>query len=196
MSGPERAAYAAKVAAAQNEVAAQIEAMGGQVLVRFKTLSSGLGAMIPANKVMDVANLDRVAHLGAVNDYQLDLSETVPFIGASVLQNLDITGWGVDVAVLDSGVDYTHLAFAGPGTVEAYDAAYFGDNCPTYKSTSLPVPTPRRLTPTWSVGMRRRSRVAGTGWASHGRMVRSHLTQTRSTLRQDPHHSQAAMAPM
>jgi len=42
-----------------------------------------------------------------VIDYQLYLSDTVPYIGASAVQNLGITGNGVRVAVLDTGIDYT-----------------------------------------------------------------------------------------
>ncbi|MGG5753696.1 S8 family serine peptidase [Zafaria sp. Z1313] len=37
--------------------------------------------------------------------------------------NLGETGEGVTIAVLDTGVDYTHADFGGPGTLEAYEAA-------------------------------------------------------------------------
>ncbi len=33
------------------------------------------------------------------------------------------TGEGVTVGIIDTGIDYTHAAFGGPGTVAAYDAA-------------------------------------------------------------------------
>ena len=56
--------------------------------------------------------------------YQQTLAETVPYIGARALQNLGVRGTGVRVAVLDSGIDYTHVAFGGPGTPEAYAAAF------------------------------------------------------------------------
>jgi len=59
-----------------------------------------------------------------LHDYQLDLSETVPYIGASVVQNAGFDGTGVRVAVLDTGIDYTHKFFQGPGTVAAYKDAY------------------------------------------------------------------------
>ncbi len=54
----------------------------------------------------------------------MDLSETVPQIGAAYAQARHVTGRGVKVAVLDAGIDYTHLAFGGPATVEAYAEAY------------------------------------------------------------------------
>ena len=56
-----------------------------------------------------------VLSIKAVKDYELDLSETVPYIGASAVQGLGYDGTGVRVAVLDSGIDYTHAAFGGSG---------------------------------------------------------------------------------
>ncbi len=56
------------------------------------------------------------------------LSETVPYIGAADVQANGFDGSGIRVAVLDSGIDYTHANFAGPGTLAAYEAAY-GSRC-------------------------------------------------------------------
>jgi subtilisin family serine protease len=50
-------------------------------------------------------------------------SNTIPFIGAStVWTELGARGTGVRVAVIDSGIDYTHKDFGGPGTAAAYKA--------------------------------------------------------------------------
>ena len=48
----------------------------------------------------------------------------MPYIGAAALQNLGVTGANIKIAVLDSGVDYTHRNLGGPGTAAAYTAAY------------------------------------------------------------------------
>ena len=66
----------------------------------------------------------RRAHQPGGPNYHLDLSETVPYIGATAAHDAGFTGDGIRVAVLDSGVDYTHAALGGPGTRAAYDAAY------------------------------------------------------------------------
>jgi len=65
-----------------------------------------------------------VMRVAPVGNYQLDLSETVPYIGAAAVQAKGVTGRGIKVAVLDSGIDYTHRNLGGPGTLEAYEAAY------------------------------------------------------------------------
>ncbi|RKW69901.1 S8 family peptidase [Galactobacter caseinivorans] len=45
-------------------------------------------------------------------------------------QKLDQTGEGVTIAVLDTGVDYTHAGFGGPGTAEAYKKAQASPTLP------------------------------------------------------------------
>jgi subtilisin family serine protease len=50
----------------------------------------------------------------------MDLSETVPYIGASAVQDTGFDGSGIKVAVLDSGIDYTHSALGGSGDPADY----------------------------------------------------------------------------
>lgn len=81
---------------------------------------------VDATKIAQLARDERVLSINRVRDYQLELTETVPHIGASALHETPpgVTGDGVVVAVLDSGVDYTHASLGGPGTVDAYLQAY------------------------------------------------------------------------
>ena len=59
-----------------------------------------------------------------VVNYEMTLSETVPYVGGTAVQQTGSDGTGVTVAVLDSGIDYTHRNLGGAGTLEAYAAAY------------------------------------------------------------------------
>jgi subtilisin family serine protease len=127
-AGAERMAYANQVAQVQTQVGANVEALGGKVLFKFTTLSSGIAAQIPANIAGRISRIPGVSHVSHVKDYTRDLTETVPFIGAKALQDLGVTGQGVKVAVIDSGIDFSHLAFGGPGTVAGWEAAYYGDS--------------------------------------------------------------------
>jgi len=64
-------------------------------------------------------SIERIAPVG---NYQVDLSETVPYIGASAAHDLGYDGTGIRVAVLDSGIDYTHAALGGSGDPAEYAA--------------------------------------------------------------------------
>ena len=50
--------------------------------------------------------------------------DAVEYVGGASPEVSCRTGRGVRVAVLDSGIDYTHAFFGGPGTVEAHRQAY------------------------------------------------------------------------
>jgi subtilisin family serine protease len=57
-----------------------------------------------------------------VGDYEISLTDTVPYIGAETVHGLGIRGAGVRVAVLDSGADYTHADLGGSGNPADYAA--------------------------------------------------------------------------
>ena len=78
-----------------------------------------------------------VVSISPVVDYTNDLEETVPYIGATAVHaDPGFDGTGVTVAVLDSGVDYTHVAFGDLATVHDYDAAYGADTSDQANKTS------------------------------------------------------------
>ena len=66
--------------------------------------------------------------ISPVIDYELALDETVPYIGAKAVQNTGVKGAGIRVGVIDSGIDYTHVAFGGAEDQGAYEAAYGESN--------------------------------------------------------------------
>ena len=81
---------------------------------------------IDAGVLDDLAALQEVISITSILDYELALYETVPYIGAQKVQDSGYTGEGVMVAVLDSGIDYTHAALGGSG-----DPDDFTNNDPT-----------------------------------------------------------------
>jgi subtilisin family serine protease len=100
----------------------------GRVLARTEVAANAVVLEVDAAELTALANDPNVLSIRPVIDYTLALSDTVPYIGAAALHDDEsITGDGVTVAVLDSGIDYTHVAFGGAGTQGAYDAAYGDD---------------------------------------------------------------------
>ena len=102
-------------------------APGTVVLGSVQTLLNGVFLEIDTKYLYDISKDPAVRQVSTVKNYRLHLSETVPHIGASVSRSTGIDGRGVRIAILDSGIDYTHAKLGGPGTLEAYENAYGTD---------------------------------------------------------------------
>ncbi|MDH3499591.1 MAG: S8 family serine peptidase [Acidimicrobiia bacterium] len=137
-SAPAAAAGAGANAAGQRSALADVRAQQASVIDRAGRLNARVIGQtqraanivvleLDAADLADLAADPAIASVRPVTDYQLDLSETVSDIGAAAVQNLGYDGAGVSVAVLDSGIDYTHASFGGAGTRAAYEAAYGTD---------------------------------------------------------------------
>ena len=86
-------------------------------LGRTQTALNAVIAQVDAESLAELSRDPAVLKISPVVDYQLDLSETVPYIGGTAVQGMGVTGDGMTVAVLDSGIDYTHAALRRPGHV-------------------------------------------------------------------------------
>ena len=116
--------YAQGLAREQGVLIPKIRGLGGTHLASLTKALNAVIVSIDASKLDDVAKLPNVASVREIGDYELDLSETVPYIGAAAVQSGGVDGTGVTVAVLDSGIDYTHASMGGAGTAAAYEDAY------------------------------------------------------------------------
>jgi subtilisin family serine protease len=113
---------AAAVLRSQEDAIAQARSLGGTVVFRYSRLVNAFSVELSADAAAELARRPDVALVERVPIVVRDLESSVPFIGApKVWRNLGVKGAGVTVAVVDTGVDYTHADFKGPGTVEAYD---------------------------------------------------------------------------
>jgi minor extracellular serine protease Vpr len=156
----------------QDALAPTIEAMGGKVLAKFQHAINGIKVQATPDQIASLAKLPGVVAVKSVRTYHLDNAHSVPFIGApQVWQGPPgLHGEHIRVAVIDTGVDYTHANFGGPGTKDAFktafahstepaDATLFGPNAPKVKGGtdlvgdaynanipgSMPVPDPNPL---------------------------------------------------
>jgi len=121
-------AQMAKIRGAQQRVLAQLAAAGrnARVLYSVQTAYNGIAAKIDASILPQLrANAD-VKAVHRLPIHYIDNSSSAPFIkAASAWQATGgNSGQGVKIAIIDTGVDYTHANFGGPGTV----AAYTGNN--------------------------------------------------------------------
>src|SRR2546426_5559958 len=116
--------YVVQLGQKQDTLLAQIRSLGGRDSGKLTKALNAVVVTVPASLVPAVAALPGVLTVRPLHDYQLDLSQTVPYIGAAAVRSAGVNGTGVRVAVLDTGIDYTHKFFGGAGTAAAYQAAY------------------------------------------------------------------------
>jgi hypothetical protein len=111
----------------QDALQSRLSTLGARELGRVHMAHNAIAVRVDASQLKAIAALPGVAKVRRVNHYEMSLSETVPYIGATAAQQAGADGTGVRVAVLDSGIDYTHRNLGGAGTPEAYLKAYGTD---------------------------------------------------------------------
>ena len=115
----------AKAAALRSQAGAiaQARSLGGSVTFRYSILLNAFSAKLSPQAASALAQRADVRSVQPVSIVKMDLSSSVPFIGApQVWDKYNVRGQGMHVAVVDTGIDYTHASFGGEGTVEAYEA--------------------------------------------------------------------------
>lgn len=123
MTLAQRQAYMANLKAKQDALMVQIRGLGGTEVARLSKAYNALVVSADASKLPQIAKLSGVSAVRPVIDHQISLTSTVPYIGAKALQDLGLTGAGVKIAVLDSGIDYTHRNLGGSGSLADFTAA-------------------------------------------------------------------------
>lgn len=129
----------------QAPVLEAITATGGDVHAEMQSAYNGLQATVSAADVAKLATLPGVVAIHRADTFELDNATSVPTIGVpEVWQSTGYTGRTIKMAIIDSGIDYTHATFGGPGTVAAFqqarsastesaDPALFGQSAPRVK---------------------------------------------------------------
>ncbi len=123
-SKSERAGVKRKLSRAQAAIGDDIRARGGRVLSSMQSAYNGMRVQIARNKAASLARLPGVVGVHAVATRRIENEVSVPYLGVpQVWQDTGFTGEGVKVAIIDTGIDYTHADFGGPGTTDAFNAA-------------------------------------------------------------------------
>ncbi|MCD0483060.1 S8 family serine peptidase [Streptacidiphilus sp. ASG 303] len=123
----ERQRRAVEAAADRTARALEAAVPGARVLYRTASVVSGLAVRVPADRLGALRGLPGVRAVHPISRKYRANTHSVPLTGSpAVWAGSDAvpgnTGRGVTIGVVDSGIDYTHADFGGPGTPEAYRA--------------------------------------------------------------------------
>ena len=122
----------------QDALRGNIEAMGGRVLAQFQSSYNGMKVRIGRDRAAALAALPGVV---AVRPLQVFKPDTITVISPDNIRGVPMIGapsvWagtpgfrgeGIKIGIIDTGIDYTHANFGGPGTAAAYTLAHDGDD--------------------------------------------------------------------
>lgn len=131
----------AAIIAEQEEVIAKLQEISPEIkiITTYKLVLNAIAFTAPSNVAAQIEGIEGVNRLventnfGRPQSVDLDkkvadaiagLNEknSVTFIGADKLHKRGITGAGMKVGIIDTGVDYTHIMLGGPGKKEIYDS--------------------------------------------------------------------------
>ena len=114
---------ARRIAAEQEALAKRLETDGVRVTRRHSRLINALRVRIAPGKRAALAKRAGVKRVERLRVYTPLTAKSVPAVGAKTSWGTRTTGFdgaGMRIGVIDSGLDYTHAMFGGPGTKEAY----------------------------------------------------------------------------
>lgn len=120
------ASHRTVLAARQTALANQVQSVGATVLARVELAHNAVALRVDAAALPRIAQMEGVARIRPVVNYEREplTARAKAQATPSNASTRTIDGRGVRVAVLDSGIDYTHYNLGGPGTTAAYDAAF------------------------------------------------------------------------
>lgn len=120
LSSAVQRSHSRSVRAQQDAVTTALEAHLIEVRSRLVVAANGIRALVRVEDIDTISAFPGVKSVSGVTRHTADLTTSVGSIGAASVTDAGYTGAGVTVAVIDTGIDYTHASFGGPGTAAAY----------------------------------------------------------------------------
>jgi subtilisin family serine protease len=127
MTNAERAALRADLKGKQDALKGSIDKAGATVIGQMADAYNGMIVSTPVSAISTLAALPGVTSVTSVKSFTPDNLHGGPVINAPQAWSTFAgknPGAGIKVADVDSGVDYTHADFGGPGTAAFYAAAH------------------------------------------------------------------------
>ncbi|HPS76994.1 MAG TPA: S8 family serine peptidase [Thermoanaerobaculaceae bacterium] len=119
-------AHLQRLEASQQRLLATLAApgLGASVLYRIQRVLNGIAVDVEADWVPELAALPGVKRVTRLVPEELDLFSSVPLLNApQTWTSPGVTGQGVRIGIIDSGVDYLHVGLGGSGSYAGQDYA-------------------------------------------------------------------------
>lgn len=108
---------------AQTALAPQIESLGVTIISNYTTAYNGMQVRTPLNQLNALRALPGVKAIHRAPIHKVNLAGSVPLINAPAVWNdLGFQGENMVIAIIDTGIDYTHAVFGGSGNPADYAA--------------------------------------------------------------------------
>lgn len=106
-----------------NRLAARPE-FKARTLYHLQNAFNGIALQVNPASIEQIKNLSGVKAVYPLVTYERENAVSVPFIGApQAWSSFNITGTNIKLGIIDTGIDYTHANFGGPGTPAAFTGA-------------------------------------------------------------------------
>ncbi|MDE2196758.1 MAG: S8 family serine peptidase [Gammaproteobacteria bacterium] len=130
----EQRAYADRLRAEHEPLRSTLEGMGARIDGVLRVGANGIVASVKLRDLPLIKQLPGVQAVTQVLPQKPTLERSVPWIGVPAVWSRFGDGAGVRVAIIDTGIDYTHADFGGPGT----PASYAGNDPNVIESGTFP----------------------------------------------------------
>ena len=140
LTDPQKQQLRSELKSKQAPVAQGVQSLGGQVLASYQSSYDGLKVRIRANQANALSTLPGVIAVHPLQVMAPSNVHAIPLIGAPQVWDglAGLHGEGIKIGVIDTGIDYTHADFGGPGTAAAYQTALANDTAdPTLTSVCM-----------------------------------------------------------
>lgn len=135
LSRAQQATMKKDLASRQATLAKQVRRLGGQVIERYQLAYNGIAVRVPLKAVPALSRLKGVAAIHPDRVVEPDNVAGVQYINGNVAwASSGLTGAGVKIAVIDTGIDYYHANFGGSGN----PADFAADNGLTIGTPAFP----------------------------------------------------------
>ncbi len=113
----------AEIAAQHAALAPRFAELGAEVMDRHDTLINAVVVRVAASRLAELRGLPGVVSARPQRAHRRHLETSTPYLGAPAAWRslpAGLTGAGMKIGIIDTGIDYTHAMFGGPGTGTAY----------------------------------------------------------------------------